>query len=303
MKRSLMILAATLLALLALVAAGCNDDILVEPNEQRIVVGVTPTRACPDPDTQLAEARVVATIFADDGQVAGNAAVTFSSDSGGTFDPATAVTAEISGQATSTFKVGRIDGRNIVVTGVLDSTGESDTAEIQVPGEITARFVRIALADPPQLDPGNVGPRSTSLAFQVGSACNLADMEFTLTWDPAVAELSTFPTGDPQEGEPYILTDPIFDQADPGSLEPESTLEVTPSPGRVHIRYYRSDTPQTGLTYGLPRQLLVLVFDGLAEGATEVQLDSLRLTPSFGPDYPITTNDVSVDSLIFIDRQ
>ncbi|MDQ7006473.1 MAG: hypothetical protein Q9Q40_04515 [Acidobacteriota bacterium] len=301
MKRSLMILAATLPVTLALLTAGCNDDVLVDPGEQRIVVGITPTQVCPDPETQLGQATAVATIFADDGQVVGNAAVTFSSDSGGSFDPATAVTAEISGQATSVFSVERLDGRAIVVTGTLDATGESDTAELLVPGPTFARFARIVLVDPPQIDPPLVAPRSASLALEVSPSCNLAEMEFTLSWDPAIAALSTFPPGHAQEGEPYILTDSLFDQADFSTPEKETTLEVTSSPGQVHVRYYRSDTPQTGLTFGGARQYLILVFDGLAEGTADIRLDSLRLAPSFGPDYPLPA-DISVDPLVFVDR-
>lgn len=301
MQRLLLRVALVAAAAGVLMTAGCNDDVVVAPEEQRIAVGVSPSRACPDPETQVASATAVATVFALDGQGAEKAKVRFSSDQGAIFDPEVAETAEIGGQATSQLSIGRIDGAPVVITGTLESTGESDTQEMLVPGDSQVGFFRAILQDPPQLDPPIVGLRSATLVLQITPSCNVADIDFTLSWDPDVLELSTFPPGHESEGEPYIITNALFDQGDLTTIEPETTLDLTQEPGRIHVHYFRSDEPQTGFTFGGGQVYLTLVFDGIAEGATRFVLESFRLAPSFGPPYPISEQDVPVDQFGFVD--
>ncbi len=251
-----------------LLLAACEKSNPVQTSEAQIRVGATQTSLCPDQKTRDASVKIVATVFAKDGQVAPDQAVDFATSAGSLSEARVVSTA--AGQAITTLTVPAGAG-TVTVTATLGS-GATSTATINVP---TTPFVLFAT---------NNSTPTKGVTFQlntlISGACNVQRLAFDVSYDPTYFSFT-------RADENGFLND---SNGDGTPINSELHTDVSPdgTSGRnlVHVDYRRNDPAGTGRTSSSTVSVLSLVFDTEAEGSSNITVPrdpGVMLYPNIGP--------------------
>lgn len=191
------LVAAALLTILGLVA-GCEDDVAVRPEDQRFALGASSSLLCPvlTTEAETAETQVVASVFAEDGQVVNNVGVTFTLagplpagsgfvDQDGTNVVSTVTIPTQIGRAVATLRVGRPEPATTTNEVLFSAFPESNPA-LERDGSVNVPFPPLVVVSGPS------GPRVNTdftVEISISGACNVRRLQGTLAWDDSIVAL------------------------------------------------------------------------------------------------------------------
>ena len=287
--RRVFCLAAGLLAAGALLLTGCEEADELAPSEQRIAVGASPVAVCPDPPAPsgapgVGESTIVATIFGDDGAVQEGLEVQLTASRGVLEE--TTLTTRATGQVDTTLTAPRSDEAPVLVTATAEG-GASAEVRLEVP---PTPGIRLSTSSTSPV----IGEQSLGIGFQIGAPCNVTELRFTLSYDPAVLDLS-----EREDGGGPVVEETGTMNAPTGSGDVPTVLEVSEdeASGSVRILYRRDDVPRTGVRSQQIRTFLILRFDVLAAEPAELRLERLQVIPLDGRPYAIPSNLIQVPEI------
>ncbi len=284
-------------AALALISLSCDKAQKLTPKERRISLATTNANICPNPSTGQGETQLVATIYGDDGTVAPDVPVTFTTDSG-TLSEST-VRTNTAGQAVTVLSTPRPVGDLLTVVGSL-ADGRSDDVDLNAP---LPPFVSLI---PQQLDP--VSGEVEEFALTIGSACNISALDISFSWEGGAAsgetpyppeDLLVYSCDDPDstaddpddcgDGESFVETG-ILNATEDGAEIPTTFEVIDSSPGHLRIKYFRNDSSSGTSVAGTYFRVgfkpgVVLATDSKEKRRVTFSYDTITVTPTDGRPY------------------
>lgn len=300
-----------LVAGFGLLFAGCDEARKLEPKERRISLATTNANLCPNSDSGQAETQIVATVFGEDGSVAPDVPVRFSTDAG-TLSENTAVTNQ-AGQAITALTTPRPVGDLLTVVGSL-ADGRSDDVDLNAP---LPPFVSLI---PFQLDPESDASDDDEFVLTIGSACNINAIDLTVSWSGGAAsgetpyppeQLLSYSCDDPDstaddpddcaDGEGFSETG-ILNAADGAGTIP-TTWQVDALPGRLHVAYRRDDPSSGTSVAGTYFRVFFKVGSVTKDDSTErrtvtFEYENVTITPSDGRPYQFGGERIAMPVLV-----